>query len=208
MAKQAVRSPKNVTLTALVHHLTRTVLEALPEYDFEPEGKGVFCRHFNPVSYVISIEDLPDELIPEELQVFSNPDRRMRTLLSCLGDAEKVPIIEAIYQLYESEVKQIMTTEALTKKLVRMAGTKRIAAALGKQELLKVLSKEDLLKALSKKDILAALSRKDIIDAVMENEQLLKSLLKKLDREQLRKMLEGNGRNNRIAKPRKGKETP
>jgi hypothetical protein len=186
MAKRAIKSPKNVTLTALVHHLTRVVLRALPEHDFQPIEKGIFCRRSHPFSYVISIKDASDELLPEELQAFSNPERRMRALLAALRKGGKSPIIEAIFNLYESEVGQIMTREALAKKLVKIAGAKKVAAA---------LSKKDLLQALDKRDLLNALSREDIVAAALRDKQLMKMLLANMKPEQKRKVLGELNRN-------------
>jgi len=103
MMKQAVASPKQVTLTALVHHLPRTVLQALPEYDFEPAGKGVFCRRSHPVSYVIVLKEAPDELLPEELQAFSSRERRLRILRAALQKNKKSPLLEAMFILYGRE---------------------------------------------------------------------------------------------------------
>jgi hypothetical protein len=177
MMKHAVESPKQVTLTALVHHLPRTVLQALPEYDFEPAGKGIFCRRSHPVSYVIVLKDVPDELLPEELQVFSSRERRMRILLAALQKNRKSPLLEAMFNLYESEVDQLMTREALAKKLVKIAGPKRVAAVL------------------DKKYHLQALSQDDIIAAVLRNKRLLKTLEAKLKLEQKRQTAHASSRN-------------
>jgi hypothetical protein len=195
MTKHAVGSPKEVTLTALVHHLTRTVLKALPEYDFQPAGKGIFCRHSHPVSYVISIEEAPDELLPEELQAFSNPKRRMRALLAALQKGEESPIVEAIFNLYESEVDQLMTREALAKKLVKIAGAKKVLAAIDKEEVVKSLDKRYLRKALGKEDVLKAFSREDIVAAALRDKQLRKMFLANLKREQKRPMVIAASRN-------------
>ena len=186
MMKHAVESPKQVTLTALVHHLPRAVLKALPEYDFEPAGKGIFCRRSHPVSYVIVLKDVPDELLPEELQVFSNPERRMRALLAALRKGGNSPIVEAILNLYESEVEQIMTREALAQKLVKIVGEKKILALLDKEKVMKSLNKEDHLRALGKEGLLTVLSR---------NEQLLKTAMAKLKPEKRRKIFDAADRN-------------
>jgi hypothetical protein len=177
MMKHAVRSPKQVTLTALVHHLPRAVLQALPEYEFQPVGKGIFCRRSHPVSYMIVLKDVPDELLPEELQIFSTPERRMRALLAALRKGGKSPIVETIFNLYESEVDQFMTREALAKKLVKIADPKRVAAAL------------------DKKYLLQALDREDIVAAALRDKQLMKMLLANLTPAQTRKLLGKTGRN-------------
>lgn len=186
MVKHAVGSPKEVTLTALVHHLTRTVLKALPEYDFQPVEKGLFCRRSHPVSYVISIEDSPDELLPDELQAFSNPKRRMRALLTALQKGNNSPIVEAMFNLYESEVDQLMTREALAKKLVKIAGAKKVLAA---------IDKEEVVKSLDKKELLKALSREDIVAAALRDKQLMKMLLANLKPAQKRQIAKASSRN-------------
>jgi hypothetical protein len=204
MMKHAVESPKEVTLTALVHHLPRAVLKVLPEYDFEPAGKGIFCRRSHPVSYVISIEDSPDELLPEELQAFSNPERRKRVLLAALKKGGQSPIVEAIFNLYKSEVEQIMTREALAQKLVKIVGENKILALLDKQKVMKSLNKEDHLRALNKEDHLRALDKEDhlralgeegLLAALSRNEQLLKTAMTKLKPEKRRKIFNAVSRN-------------
>jgi len=196
---------KEVTLTALVHHLPRAVLKALPEYDFEPAGKGIFCRRSHPVSYVIVLKEVPDELLPEELQAFSTRERRLRIVLAALQKREKPPILEAMFNLYESEVDQIMMTrEAMAKKLVKIAGPTKVSAALDKKyhlqaldkkDLMQALDKKDHMQALDKKDHLRALSQEDIIAAVLRNKRLLKTLEAKLKLEQRRKMSGETGPN-------------
>lgn len=195
MMKQAVGSPKEVTLTALVHHLPRAVLKVLPEYDFEPAGKGIFCRRSHPVSYVIVLKDVPDELLPEELQAFASPERRMRILLAALKKGGQSPIVEAIFNLYESEVEQIMTREALAQKLVKIVGENKILALLDKQKVMKSLNKEDHLRALDKKDHLRALTDEDLLAVLLRNEQLLKTAMTKLKPEKRRKIFDEAGRN-------------
>jgi len=123
MMKPAVESPNQVTLTALVHQLPRAVRKALPKYGFEPARKGVFCRRSHPVSYVIVLKEVPDELLPEELQAFSTRERRLRIVLAALQKREKPPILEAMFNLYANEVDQLMMTrEAMAQKLVKIAG--------------------------------------------------------------------------------------
>jgi hypothetical protein len=154
---------------------------------------------------VISFTDLPDELMTEELRAFSDPTRRRQALISCLGDQEKAPIVETIFDLYESEVKRIMLNireESLRnvlsvvdpKRIVAALGDEKIIAALGDEKIIAALDKQKLQAALTKDDLLAAVNREEIINALAGNESFLKALLAKLDAEQLRKMLEEKSR--------------
>jgi hypothetical protein len=170
VARNHIMDVSEVTVTALVHHLTPAVKKALPQFGFEPKAKGVYRRDSDLVAYVISFADLPDELLPDELRAFSDPAKRQQTFLSCLGDKERAPIVETIFDLYESEVKKIMLN-------IRQESLKNILSAVGEEK------------------IIAALGDEKIIAALLRNEQLLKSLLAKLDAKQLRKMLEEKGRN-------------
>jgi len=176
MMKHAVGSPNQVTLTALVHHLPRAVRKALPKYDFEPAGKGIFCRRSHSVTYVIVLKEVPDEL-----QAFSTRERRLRIVLAALQKREKPSILEAMFNLYESEVNQLMMTkEAMAQKLVKITGPTKVAAALDKKYLMQALDKKDHLRALDKKDLLQALGEEELLAAVLKNEQLLKTAITKL----------------------------
>jgi len=89
MQKRAIYSVTEITATAVVHHLTLALQKALPALGYRPVSPGIFrCDSVFP-SYLISLEDLPDELVPEELQLFSNSARRKRVFLSCFGKKRK-----------------------------------------------------------------------------------------------------------------------
>ncbi len=174
MAKQSLEEVSEVTLTALVHHLTPRLEKALPKFGFEQLRPEVYRRNADMISYVIAFGDLPDELLPEELRAFTNQTRRQHLFLSCLGKQEKSPIVEAIVDLYESEVRNIMLNirEESLRNILSVVEEKRIISALGEEK------------------IIAALSEEKIIAALLKNEHLLKALLAELDVEQLQKMLE------------------
>jgi len=206
MARNSIVDVSEVTVTALVHHLTSGIEDALPKIGFKPILQGIYRRDSDMPAYLISFTDLPDELLPEELQAFSDAVRRQRIFLSCLGNKEKAPIVETIFDLYESEVKKIMLNireESLRnvlsvvapERIIAALGDEKVIAALGKQKLQAALNKEELLQALSKEDLLAALNREDMINALIGNEDFLKAFLAKVDPEQLRKMLEEKSRN-------------
>jgi hypothetical protein len=197
MARQHLTNVSEVTVTALVHHLSSRVQEALPGFGFAPRARGIYQCDAGIAPYVISLIDLPDELIPEELQAFTDAMRRQRLFLSCLGNKEKAPIVETIFDLYESEVRKIMLNirEESLKNILSAVGEKKIISALGEERVISALGKQKLQAALNKEDHLAALSHEDLVAAMLGNEQLLKLLLAKLDPAQLRKMLEEKNRN-------------
>lgn len=181
MMKNNLRKVADMTVTALVHHLTPTVVEALPELGYKPTGEGIFQRDSDMVSHLIVFEDLPDESTPEELQAFSNPARRQTVILSELEKGRSTPILEAILELYESEVLKLMA--------IKQETIKRFIENLGQEKILATFRKEDLLKTLSKDDLLAAFTKEDVISA-FGAEEILKSLQAKLGPEQLRKMID------------------
>ncbi|MGH7455444.1 MAG: hypothetical protein ACRENG_29085 [bacterium] len=197
MARQRLVNVSEVTITALVHHLPPGVEEILPPLGFKPLARGIYRCDLDPVAYVISFINLPDELLPEELQAFSDPARRQHLFLSCLGNKQKAPIVETIFDLYESEVKKIMLNirEESLRNVLSVVEPERIIAALGDEKVIAALGKQKLQAALSKEDFLAALNREDMINALIGNEDFLKAFLAKLDPEQLRKMLEEKSRN-------------
>jgi hypothetical protein len=193
MEKHEIYSITEVTATAIVHHLTSTVMEALPALGYRPVDQGIFRCDSALASYLISIEDLPDELVPEELQVFSNPKRRQRVFLSCFGKEEKKPILDTLFDLCESEVLKLMALynvkpESMP-KYIKALGKEKVLAAISKEDHLSALSKKDLLSALSKKDLLSALSEEDIIAVLRGKEHLLKSYLASLRPKQRQKVL-------------------
>ncbi|MGH7595588.1 MAG: hypothetical protein ACREOI_04510 [bacterium] len=184
VARNSIEYVRHVTLTALVHHLTSRIREALPRYGFLPDTQGVFRRDSDITAYVISIADLPDDLASEELQAFSDPIRRKHAFLSCIGNEEKAPIVETIFDLYENEVNEIMALnirDESVKNAVKALGVQRVIASLSKEELLAALKKEDILKILRKEDFLAALSEEDIA-ALGGKERLLQLLMAKPER--------------------------
>jgi hypothetical protein len=175
MQRHKIYSVAEVTATALVHHLTPTVKKALSALGYKPMGRGIFQCNSAFSSYLISIEDLPDELAPEELQIFSNPARRQRVFLSCLGKGTKKPIMDTLIDLYESEVIKLMAPLN-----IRPESMPKFIKALGKEKVIAALSKEDILAALSQDDVIAA----------MGEEETLKALLAKLGRKRLHKMID------------------
>jgi hypothetical protein len=119
------------------------------------------------VSYLIVFEDLPDELTPEELQAFSNPARRQPIILSQLASGQSNPILEAIWDLYESEVHKMITL---------------------KEETL-----DRLLKGVDQEKLIAAITRtvgQEKLLAAFNKEEILRQMLAELGPDQLRKMLD------------------
>ncbi len=180
MQRHKIYSVAEVTATAIVHHLTPAVIAALPALGYKPAGRGIFRCDSAFVSYLISIEDLPDELAPEELQVFSNPQRRQQVFVLCFGRREKKPILDTMFDLYESEVNKLMALYDIKPKSMR-----KYIEAMGREKVIAALRKDELLAALSQEDVIAA----------MGEEELLKSLLTKLGRKRLQKLLDQIGRN-------------
>jgi hypothetical protein len=182
MEKHEIYSASEVTATVIAHHLTPTVMAVLPVLGYKRIRKGIFRRQYSAfATYLISIEDLPDERVPEELKVFPNPQRRRQVFLSCVGKKAKQPIMDALTDLFESEVFRLMALynypQSKVKKFVKALGREKVAAAL------------------SKEDHLAALSEKDLIVALRGKERILKALLADLKPEQRQKLLAQNSRN-------------
>jgi len=179
---------REVTLTALVHHLTPAVLNVLPALGYLPTGKGIYQQIPSAMeSRLICFKDLPDELTPEELQAFSNPARRQPIILSELERGKLTPLLEAILELYESEVFKIMALKQETiKRYVKALGPEKFTAVINKRYLLAALQKEDHLAALSKEDLVAALSKEDLLAALgKEKEEVLQYLLPGIPPDQL-----------------------
>jgi hypothetical protein len=124
------------------------------------------------VSYLIAIEDLADELVPEELQVFSNPQRRQKVFVLCFGKREKKPIMDTIFDLYESEVNKLMALYDIKPKSMR-----KYIEAMGKEKVIAAIRKEEMIAALGGK------------------ERLLKLLLADMSSEQRQKILAQFNRN-------------
>jgi hypothetical protein len=83
MAKHGLENVPEVTLTALVHHLAPKTQEALQKFGFKLQEPGVFRRDADMKAYVVSITDLLDEFVPEELCAFADPkdDSRFYSLV-------------------------------------------------------------------------------------------------------------------------------
>jgi len=215
MAKFGLEEVGDVTLTALVHHLTPRVQKALPKFGFFEVTPNIYRRDSDMVAYVIAFGDLSDEMLPEELQAFTNRDRRRQLLLSSLGNKKKSPIVETILDLFESEVKNIMLnirekslknilSAVGDKKIVSTLGAKRVVSALGKEKFISALGEEKVISALGKEKVISALGEekifstlgdKKIIASLLKNKQLLQSLLDQLDAKQLRGALAKKDRN-------------
>lgn len=198
MFKEELYVIADVTATALVHHVPAPVLKALPALGYEPYSNGVFKRKSDLVSFLISIEDVPDELVPEELLVFSNRERRKRVFSACVNQPEKQPLVDAITDLYQKEVIEMMNRinvhEEFMPQVIDALGRKRVLAALSKEELMASLSKEELMASLSKEEHMAALSEDDLLAALQMKEPLLKALLAKMEPERLHKLIAEVGR--------------
>jgi len=177
--KDGRASASDVTVTALVHHLPAATLAALPKFDFRHKSKGVYWRKSNPVARIISFTDLPDKLVPEELRVFCDPGRRRETFLSCYRDKDKEPIVEAMFDLYESEVTKTMLniTEESLKNILEGVGEERI------------------IPLLDEKKVISTLGEDRIIALLGGTENLTKKLLARMKPEQRRQVIEENGNN-------------
>jgi len=197
MAKFGLEEVRDVTLTALVHHLTPRVQKALPKFGFTEVMPNVYRRDVDMVAYVIAFADLADEMLPEELQAFTNRDRRLQLFLSCLGNKKKSPIVETILDLYESEVKKVMLNirEKSLKNILSVVDKKKIVAALGEKKMISMLGEEKVISALGEKKIFSTLGDKKMVAAFLKNKQLLQALLAQLDAEQLRDVLAKKERN-------------
>lgn len=177
MAKHSIYSIAEVTLSAVVHHLSAAVFSVLPALGYKLIEPGIFRRETDMISYLIATEDLPDEVTPEELQIFSNPARRQKIILSQLLLNRSTPILEAVFDLYQSEVFKMIN--------VRPEFIDRMIETLGHEKLLAHFRKEDILASLSKEDLMANLSK----------EEILRQLLAELGPEQLHKLIDKLGQN-------------
>jgi len=97
--------------------------------------------------------------------------------------------MDAMLDLYESEVKKLMALYNIKQKSMR-----QYVEALGKEKVIAAIRKDEHLAALSKKDLLTALRQEDVI-AAMGEEKVLKSLLAKLGRERMQKLIDQISRN-------------
>jgi hypothetical protein len=187
---------REVTLTALVHHLTPAVLNVLPALGYLPTGKGVYQQVPSAMeSRLICFGALPDEVTPDELRAFSNPARRQSIILSELERGKLTPLLEAIVELYESEVFRIMAVKQETiKRYIEALGPEKFLAVLKKEDIVATLRKEDHLAALSKEDLVAALSKEDLLAALgKEKEEVLQYLLPGIPPDQLQRLLANSG---------------
>ncbi len=188
MARHYLVNVSEVTITALVHHLPSGVEEVLPLLGFKSLTQGIYWRDSEPAAYIISFINIPDELLPEELRAFADPVRRQQTFIACLGNKEKAPLVETIFDLYESEVIKIMLN-------IREESLKNILLAVGEEKILAALDKQKIQAALSKEDHLAAIDRDDMINALLRDESFLKALLARIKPEQLQSMLKEEKQN-------------
>lgn len=179
MAKNELVNVSEVTLTALVHHLPASILEALPLLGFVPKMQGIYQRESAPVAYVISFADAPEELVPEELRAFCDKIRRRKTFLECLHNQENAPFAETIFDLFEKEMKDIMLNVQVETLRNVLSGVdeKKIVAAVGADR------------------IVSALNQDVIIAALGGDENLLKALLAKFTPEQVQRILEESRHN-------------
>ena len=207
MFKGSIYTIADVTATAIAHHLPAPVQAALPDLGYEPVSKGIFKRKSDLASFLISIEDVPDELVPEELQIFSNAARRKRVFFDCYDNPNKSSLLDALTDLYEKEVLKLMVTlnfrDETMPKVIDALGRERVIAALSKEERISSLSKEELMSSLSKEELMSSLSKEehmaalnddDLLTALQKKEQLLKTLLARLEPERLRKLISEVGR--------------
>ncbi len=187
---------------AIAHHLTPSLLNALPDLKYAPVAPGVFKCDAPLVSYVFALEDLQDELVPEELQIFSNAKRRQRVFLSNFENREKKPLLETIVDLYNNEaiilMEQLGIRPESMRSFIEALGVEKISSILSKEEHLKALSKEEIVSALSKEEIISALSKEEMISALSKEEMiaamggkesLLKMLLADTKLEEAQKLL-------------------
>ena len=192
MAQKQLTAVPQVTVTALVHHLSAAVKAVLPQFGFESISKGIYRRDADMVGYVIIFSELPEEFLPEELRAFTDSEKRRQTLLACLSDYEKAPIAETIFDLYESEVKKLMPKmreETLLRilsfvppqKFVAALGAEKVISLLGDKRIISTLGDKRILSALGDERIVAALGQKRILAALLKNEKLLKALRAKIN---------------------------
>lgn len=164
---------REVTLTALVHHLSPAVLKILPTLGYLPMEEGIYRETPSAMeSRLICFGSLSDEMTPEELRAFSNPTRRQPIIKAELERGKMTPLLEAIFELYESKVYKIMA--------IKQETIQRCVEALGREKFLAIFNKEDHLAALRKEDLLAALSKEDV----------LQYLLDEFEPDQLRQMID------------------
>jgi hypothetical protein len=134
MAKQGIFNVAEVTCTALVHQLSPTVLEALPVLGYKQIGKDIYRCDLHMLSSVIAFGDPPDESMPEELRVFSNPARRQSIILSQLVSGQPSPLLEAILDLYEARCLSLcQSNRKCSKDLSKRSGRKRFCLLFAKK---------------------------------------------------------------------------
>jgi len=180
MESNRIYTIREVTLTALVHHLTPAVLNVLPALGYVPLEKGIYYQFPSAMeSRLICFGDLPDERTPEELRAFSSPARRRPIIMSELERGKSTLLLEAIFELYQSEVYKIM---ALKQETIQ-----RCVEAVGREKFLAVFNKQDHLAALSKEDHLAALSK--------EKEGVLQYFLAELGPDEFQRLIAKISRN-------------
>jgi hypothetical protein len=131
-------------------------------------------------SDVICYGDLPEHVLPEELQAFTNAARREKVFLSSLGRQEKSRLVETIFDLYESEVKRIMLNirEESLKNILEAVGLPKIVAALGEEKVISLLGEERVISALGEERVISALGEEKVISALGED-RIISALDKK-----------------------------
>lgn len=131
----------------------------------------------------------------EELQAFSNPARRQAIILAKLEQGQASPMLDAIFELYESEVFKLMAIKQETiNRFVETFGREKILSLFNKEDFLSKLHKEDLLSKLHKEDLLSKLHKDDLLSA-LSKEDMLRQLLADLDPSQLHQMIDQFSRN-------------
>lgn len=170
MSKQSLITVSEVTATALVHHLPAKIREALPQMGFVLQSKDVYRGELGVTAYVICYADLPEQLVPEELQAFTSSARREKVFLSALGRREKNPLVETIVDLYESEVKKIMLNirEESLKNILEAVGLPKIVSVLGAERVISLLGEDRFISALGEEKVISALGEEKVISALGE----------------------------------------
>jgi hypothetical protein len=181
MEKKRWYAVEEVTTSAIAHHLTPNLFEALPSLKYATVAQGTFKCDAPVVSYIFSLADLQEELLPEELLIFSNAKRRQRVFLSNFQNREKKTLLETIIDLYKNEAIILMEQLGIKPESMRS-----FIDAIGVDKVTNVLSKEERLKDMS---------REEIISAMGGRESLLRMLFPDIEPEQVQKLLAQSHRN-------------
>jgi len=213
MMKESLINVAEITLTALVHHLNPVVLQALPTLGYKQIRKDVYRCDAHVLSHIIVFGDPADAEIPKELQIFSNPSRRQPIIVNELQRGEASPLLEAVLDLYESEVLKLMAIRQETiGRIIETFGREKILSYFRPEDVVTVFRKEDILASLKPEDILASLKPEDILASLkpedilaslkpedilasLKQEEMLKRLVAELGRDRLQKMIDEAGKN-------------